>query len=95
MRMKPLLAIAFGAALTLGACASSIGPFKANDTGGIVAWSPEAELERHEIAREHCAQHGKLHRITSVNRRHGDYIGFACYWPRGYEPNGVILDSAY
>jgi len=69
-------------------------PFEANDTGGIIAWSPKAQRHRHAIAADHCAQYGKLHRITSVTPRYGDYIGFACYWPRGTGPV-VVLRRLY
>jgi hypothetical protein len=53
---------------------------KGNDTGGIIAWSCEAELMAQRIAGEHCAWYGKYHRITSVHRMYGDYIGFQCLW---------------
>ena len=79
------------AGLALGACA--VPPFKGNDVGGIIAWSPEAHRLRHELAAEHCAQWGKLHHITSVTPRYGDYIGFRCYWPRGSE--GVVVRRAH
>lgn len=69
-------------------------PFEGNDTGGIIAWSPQAQRYRHEIAADHCAQYGKIHRITSVHSRYGDYIGFACYWPRG-TGGSVIVRRAY
>ena len=74
-------------ALLLSACA--VPPFEANDTGGIIAYSPEADHYRHDIAGDYCARWGKLARITSVHRRYGDYIGFACYRPRGAEP-GIV-----
>jgi hypothetical protein len=70
-------------------------PFEGNDTGGIIAWSPETHAARHEIAHAHCARYRKMHSITSVHARYGDYIGFACYWPRGFDPNNTIIDSAY
>ncbi len=95
MRMKQVAAIALGATLMLGVCAATAAPFKGNDTGGIIAWSPEAHQLRHEIAGEHCARYRKAHRITSIHARYGDYIGFACYWPRGVDPNNVIIESAY
>ncbi|MBX6426300.1 MAG: hypothetical protein IRZ09_10325 [Variibacter sp.] len=96
MRTKLLLQVTLlGTALMLGACASVVAPFEGNDTGGIVAWSPETQEFRHAIAGEHCARYGKLHKITSVHRRYGDYIGFACYWPRGFDPYRVVLERAY
>jgi hypothetical protein len=81
---KPVGLAIFAVAIALGGCATP--PFKGNDTGGIISWTPEAEIARHEIAAEHCARYGKIHRITSNHRRYGDYIGFSCYWPRGAEP---------
>jgi hypothetical protein len=95
MRVKPVGLAVLGAALTLGGCASAVPPFKGNDTGGIIAWTPEAQQFRHQIAAEHCAQYGKIHRITSDHRRYGDYIGFSCYWPRGYEPDHAGINPAY
>ena len=89
-----LMALLMGA-LMLASCANTVPPFKGNDTGGIIAWSPEGEHYRHEIAGEHCARYGKFHRITSVHRQYGDYIGFACYLPRGYDPNQVVIRRAY
>jgi hypothetical protein len=93
--MKPNRLFILAAALALGACASPVRPFEANDTGGIIAWTPDAEIARHLIAGEHCAKFRKMHRITSVHRRYGDYIGFACYWPRGYDPNIATVPGAY
>jgi len=77
-----------------GLSAVNVPPFEANDTGGIIAWSPEAHRYRHAIAGDHCAQYGKIHRITSVAPRYGEYIGFACYWPRG-TGGGVVLRRMY
>jgi len=53
---------------------------KGNDTGGIIAWSCEAEALAHQIAGEHCAWYSKYHRITGVHRMEGDYISFQCLW---------------
>ena len=63
---------------------AGVGPFEANDTGGIIAWSPEAQRHARVIAQDHCAHYGKLARITSVNARYGNYIAFACRFPRAY-----------
>lgn len=93
--MKPFGLLILGMALVLSACASAVPPFKGNDTGGIIAWTPEAEALRHEIAGQHCAQYGRIHRITSNHRRYGEYIGFSCYWPRGYDPARALIYSAY
>ena len=53
---------------------------KGNDTGGIIAWSCEAELMAPRLAAEHCAWHNKYPRITGVHRQYGDYISFQCLW---------------
>src|SRR5262245_11058898 len=53
---------------------------KANDTGGIIAWSCEAEAVAQEIAADQCARFGKYARITGVHRQYGDYISFNCLW---------------
>ena len=71
-------------ATPLTAAQAGIGPFEANDTGGIIAWSPETHRLARAIAHVHCAQYGKLGQITSVNARYGNYIGFACRFPRAY-----------
>jgi hypothetical protein len=94
MRLRLFLALGYLLLSTASAPALlGVPPFEGNDTGGIIAWSPEAHRHRHAIAADHCAQYGKVHRITSVAPRYGDYIGFACYWPRG--SSGVILRRAY
>lgn len=96
--MKFLLAVASCAGmLCVGlagpAAAGKVGPFEGNDTGGIIAWSPQAWHHRHAIAGDHCLRYGKRHRITSVYAHYGQYIGFACYRPRGRD--GVILRVRY
>jgi hypothetical protein len=53
---------------------------KGNDTGGIIAWSCEAESVARQIAAEHCAWYNKYPRITGVHRQIGDYISFQCLW---------------
>ena len=67
----------------------TVPPLKGNDTGGIIAYSPEAARLRERIAADHCARWNKIHRITSVHAQYGDYIGFHCYWPRG--TNGIVV----
>jgi hypothetical protein len=54
--------------------------YRGNDTGGIIPWSCENEAYAHDIAAAFCARWEKYHRITSVHRQYGDYIGFACLW---------------
>ena len=60
--------------------------FKGNDTGGIISWSPQAEMTAGQRASNHCAMYNKVAVITSVHRTYGDYIGFICAFPRGYDP---------
>ena len=94
MRSKLLALAIIGAGMSPGSMAGAhVPPFKGNDTGGIIAWSPETHRLRHQLAAEHCAYYDKTYRITSVTPRYGDYIGFRCYWPRGTA--GVILRRAY
>lgn len=70
-------------------CAEArLDPIEANDTGGIIAWSPEAQRHMRTIAREHCARYGKRARITSVYARYGQYIAFACRLPPGHVVRG-------
>ena len=58
-----------------------------NDTGGIIPWSPELRHYGYRVAADDfCAGYHKLARITSVHPRYGDYVGFACEFPRGYDP---------
>jgi hypothetical protein len=94
-----LLALAAIAGSALSGSACSVPPFKGNDTGGIIAWSPETHKLRHQLAAQHCADYdGKTYQITSVRARYGDYIAFRCYWPRGTGPVGadpVIMRRAY
>lgn len=71
------LAIAAGAALLLAGC---VGPIKGNDTGGIIAWSPEAEAAAPALAMEQCGLYGKEGRISSVTRGYGNYIAYSCRW---------------
>jgi hypothetical protein len=71
------------AALSLGILLFGAGPgpgLTGNDTGGIIAWSPENEATARERAAEHCARYEKYARITSITRRPGNYIGFTCVW---------------
>lgn len=79
MRPKPLHLVIL-ILTTLTSCAG-VGLFKGNDTGGIIAWSPQAEASARDVAMDHCSRYGKVARITSINARFGDYIGFVCQWP--------------
>lgn len=76
------LAAALAASALLASC---VGPLKGNDTGGIIAWSPEAEAAAPQIAIEQCAMYGKDGRVSSVTRGYGNYIAYSCRWVR-YPP---------
>jgi hypothetical protein len=53
---------------------------RGNDTGGIIPWSCENEAMAQDWAGAFCAGYGKFHRVTSVQRYPGQYIGFHCLW---------------
>jgi hypothetical protein len=77
--------------MTLPACAGVYGP-KGNDTGGIIPWSPEAELAALSIANGNCNAFRKYAIITSMRRRYGDYIVYECRFFR-HDPAVVVLTS--
>jgi hypothetical protein len=54
--------------------------FKANDTGGIVAYSLATELDARQRAVDHCAYYGKVVKFLAVEPHPGGYISFACRW---------------
>lgn len=64
-----------------------------NDTGGIIPWSPQVPYR--DIAAGTCARWNKVAIITSVERRYGDYVGFACVYPRGYDPRKARYGYGY
>lgn len=57
-----------------------------NDTGGIFPWSPDLRGHYHEIAAAECARWNKIAIVTSVHPHYGDYVAFACRFPRHYDP---------
>jgi len=63
--------------------------YEGNDTGGIIPWSCENEALAQRIAAEYCARWDKYHRITSVHRQYGDYIGFRCLWSPRVNPYAI------
>ena len=72
--------LAIGMMLALGAC-GVYGP-KGNDTGGIIPWSPAAELTAMDTAEGDCGRYNKRAVITTVTRNYGDYIVYDCRWKR-------------
>jgi hypothetical protein len=49
-----------------------------NDTGGLIDWSPGAELVSEAVAWDYCSKFGRAAYVTRINRRPGDYIAFRC-----------------
>ena len=75
-----VIGIALWSAIVLGSPGAQAQVYHGNDTGGIISWSCENEAMAQQIAAEYCARWDKYHRITSVHRQYGDYIGFNCLW---------------
>src|SRR5438874_13503173 len=73
-------------ALILCTAAAQAQVWHGNDTGGIIPWSCENEATAQQVAAAYCARWDKYHRITSVHRRYGDFIGFSCLWSRYINP---------
>ncbi|WP_315835164.1 hypothetical protein [Bradyrhizobium prioriisuperbiae] len=92
MRMKTTgaLAAALGVALgvLLSAAATStaraywVPPFKGNDTGGIISYELVRRADARAMAIDHCAQYGKVVKLTGMQPVYGGYLSFACIWPR-------------
>jgi hypothetical protein len=55
-------------------------PFKANDTGGIIAFTLATEMDARQLAVDHCANYGKVVKFLAVEPHPGGYISFACRW---------------
>ena len=55
-------------------------PFKANDTGGIIAYSLTYQGDIRQLAVEHCAYYGKVVKFLAIQPYEGGYISFACRW---------------
>jgi hypothetical protein len=84
--MKRIAVLAAGAVMFVASGAQAGYLFKGNDTGGIISWSPEIAHTYKEIAAIHCWQYNKVAFITSVHPVYGDYVGFVCAYPQGYDP---------
>ncbi len=94
---------AVGLAIVMSATAASAQVVRGNDTGGLIPWSCEREAVAQDWAAWYCARHRKFHRITSVDRQPGSYIGFSCLWhpdvaryqtPGGADPVGFSVHHA-
>jgi hypothetical protein len=86
MRLRSVFAAMTTVALVATPAAADWTGFQANDTGGMISWSPAIAPVYRQIAADHCARFDKIARITSVHRRYGDYVGFRCFFPRTYDP---------
>ncbi len=96
--MRWMIAVAAVALTPLAACAGLMGPgpgLTGNDTGGIIQWTPETDLNYRDIAAAHCARWNRLAGITSVHRAYGDYIAFQCIYDRRFDPRKAGLAGAY
>jgi hypothetical protein len=96
MRWIPAVALVLTsfAAGAGAAFAGAVGPgpgLTGNDTGGIIAWTPETDQIYKDIAAAHCARWNRFAGITSVHRAYGDYIGFRCIYDRRFDPRKARL----
>jgi hypothetical protein len=71
--------------------ANSVPPFKANDTGGIIAYPLASQIDVRQRAVDHCAYYGKVAKFLAVDPQYGGYISFACRWvPYGANDRPLI-----
>jgi hypothetical protein len=92
MNGKLIAVLAFSVALVCEARAwndilNSVWGSKGNDTGGIIPWSPENEMNAFNIAAAQCASWNKFPIATSTRRVPGDYIAYKCVW----DPPTVVV----
>ena len=71
-----------------------IGPFKGNDTGGIIAYSMATQVDARQRAVDHCAYYGKVVKFLAVEPHDGGYLSFACRWVP-YGANARPLRTLY
>ena len=69
-----------GALACAPASATSVPPFKGNDTGGIIAYPLATQVDVRQLAVDHCATYGKIAKFLAVDPQYGGYISFACRW---------------
>jgi hypothetical protein len=74
------LVVISGVLAALPAQADYVPAFKANDTGGIIAYSLASQGDARLLAVEHCAYYGKVVKFLAVQAYEGGYISFACRW---------------
>ena len=81
MRMIAASLVAISGMLACApAQAQWVPPFKANDTGGIIAYPLASEIDIRARAIDHCAYYGKVVKFLAVQPGEGGYISFACRW---------------
>jgi len=95
MRIARCLALLLASSLPVTAAQAGWYGEYGNDTGGIIPWSPEVSHIYRSVADGHCAQYNKIAKITSVHAWYGDYVGFICKFPRGYDPMKAWYSSWY
>ncbi|HKU06857.1 MAG TPA: hypothetical protein VJR30_12385 [Bradyrhizobium sp.] len=82
--MRKIAAAGLVAVCGMLACAPAqadwIGPFKGNDTGGIIAYSLAQRADARQLAVDHCAYYGKVVKFLAVQAYEGGYISFSCRW---------------
>jgi hypothetical protein len=54
--------------------------FKANDTGGIIAYTLATQVDARQLAVDYCASYGKVVKFLAVDAQYGGYLSFACRW---------------
>lgn len=69
-------------------------PFKANDTGGIIAYDLARRVDARQLAVDHCASYGKVAKFLAVDPQYGGYLSFSCRWVP-YPPNERPLRTRY
>jgi hypothetical protein len=74
--------------------ADSVRAFKANDTGGIIAFELASEMDVRQLAVDHCARYDKVVKFLAVEPHYGGYISFACRWVP-YGANEAPLRTLY
>ena len=80
-----------GVLASVPAQADWVPPFKANDTGGIIAYSLAAQGDVRQLAVAHCAYYGKVVKFLAVQAYEGGYISFACRWvPYGANERPIV-----
>ena len=82
--MRKILAVGLvamgGVLASVPAKADWVPPFKANDTGGIIAYSLTYQGDIRQLAVDHCAYYGKVVKFLAVQAFEGGYISFSCRW---------------